>query len=159
MIQSGGYIGILNNFKIYWKLNTINSTKLLPKIANNVEDLFNKVTFNHIIKTADISKNFVKDFKKDFENISGTRVSLTNNEIKDIMIVIINSLENREILTKETTTKEVKKEDFLIFLMTTGLPLMKNVLVLSDKNVLIQQEWQQHIQLFERKFMYQVQQY
>ena len=98
------------------------------------------MTFNHIIKTADISKNFVKDFKKDFENISGTRVSLTNNEIKDIMIVIINSLENREILTKETTTKEVKKEDFLIFLMTTGLPLMKNVLVLSDKNVLIQQE-------------------
>ena len=117
MIQSGGYIGILNNFKIYWKLNTINSTKLLPKIANNVEDLFNKVTFNHIIKTVDISKNFVKDFKKDFENISGTRVSLTNNEIKDIMIVIINSLENREILTKETTTKITgQKRGFLNFL-------------------------------------------
>ena len=44
MTQSGRYIGMLNNFKIYRKLNTINSTKLLPKIANNVEDLFNKVT-------------------------------------------------------------------------------------------------------------------
>ena len=59
----------------------------------------------------------MKDFKKDFENISGTRVSLTNNEIKYIMIVIINSLENREILTKETTTKITgQKRGFLNFL-------------------------------------------
>ena len=45
----------------------------------------------------------------------GSRIILTNNEIKDI-IIVIRSLENRGIL-KETTKKLlVKKEVFSIFL-------------------------------------------
>ena len=54
--------------------------------------------------------------------------TLTNNEIKYV-IKVINSLENRGILLKETTQNISSQEggflSFLRSLMTTALPLMK----------------------------------
>ena len=70
----------------------------------------------------------------------GTGLSLTNNEIKDIMKVI-KSLENREILLKGTTTKTTSQEggfsNFLRPLKTAGLPLIKSVLMPVAKSVLL----------------------
>ena len=67
-------------------------------------------------------------------------LTLTNNEIKDIMKAI-KSLENREILLKGTTTKTTSQEGgFLSFLgplMTASLPLMQNVLTPLAKIALI----------------------
>ena len=69
----------------------------------------------------------VKRFLK-MSSSKGSGITLTNNEIKDIMKVI-KSLENRRILLKETARKITSQEGgFLNFhrpLMTTGLPLMK----------------------------------
>ena len=57
-------------------------------------------------------------------------MTLTNNEIEDIMKVI-KSLENRGVLLKGTTKKISSQEkgflNFLRPLMTAGLPSMKNV--------------------------------
>ena len=67
-------------------------------------------------------------------------ITLSNNEIKDIMKVIM-SLENREILFKGTIRKINSQEGgFLNFrrpLMTTGLPLMKSALTQLAKSLLI----------------------
>ena len=67
-------------------------------------------------------------------------MTLTNNEIKDIMKVI-KSLENRGTLLKETTIKITSQEGrFLYFfrpLMTFSLPLMKSVLKPLVKSVLL----------------------
>ena len=69
----------------------------------------------------------------------GSGRTLTNNEIKDIMKVI-KILENRLILLKGTTRKiTIQERGFLNFfrpLMTTGLPLMKNLLTPLAKNIL-----------------------
>ena len=71
---------------------------------------------------------------------SGTRMTLANDEIKDIMKVI-KSFENRRILLKETVWKITSQEGgFLIFfrpLMTAGLPFMKSVLIPLCKSVLL----------------------
>ena len=62
--------------------------------------------------------------------IKGSGLAITNNEIKDI-IKVIRSLENKTILLKGTTKKITGHEggflNFLKPLITTGLPLMKNV--------------------------------
>ena len=64
-------------------------------------------------------------------SVPGSEITLTNNEIKDI-IKIIKSLENMGILLKGTTTKVTIQEgvflNFLRPLVTAGLPCMKNVL-------------------------------
>ena len=64
-------------------------------------------------------------------SVPGSEITLTNNEIKDI-IKIIKSLENIGILLKGTTTKVTIQEgiflNFLRPLVTAGLPCMKNVL-------------------------------
>ena len=66
--------------------------------------------------------------------------TLTNNEMKDI-IKVIRSLENRGILLKETTKRISSQEggflNFLIPLMTAGLPLMKNVLIPLAISILV----------------------
>ena len=63
----------------------------------------------------------------------GTGITLTNNEIKNI-IKVIDSLENRRILLKETTRKIASQEgEFLNFIR----PLMKTVLNPLTKNVLL----------------------
>ena len=69
-----------------------------------------------------------------------TGITLTNNEIKDIMKVV-KSLENREILLKGTTTKITSQEggflNILWSLMTAGLQLMKSLLTPLAKSVLL----------------------
>ena len=56
-----------------------------------------------------------------------SEITLTNNEIKDIMKVI-KSLGDRGILLKVTTEKVVnqKKEGFIYSLVRVGLPLMNS---------------------------------
>ena len=65
---------------------------------------------------------------------------ITNNEIKDI-INVIRSLEKRGILLIGTTRKMISQEgrflNFLRPLMTTSLPLMKNLLTPFGKSVLV----------------------
>ena len=65
---------------------------------------------------------------------------LTKKEIKYI-IKVIRSFENREILLKRTTRKITSQEqgflDFLSPLMSTGLPLMENVLTPLAKRILV----------------------
>ena len=80
--------------------------------------------------------------------------------MKDI-IKVINSLENRRNFLKGTTRKITSQEggflDFLRPLMTVGLPLMKSVLTPLAKvfcyHLDYQQQCQENMQLFERKFM------
>ena len=71
----------------------------------------------------------INRFNKEY--ITGSKITLTNNEIKDIMKVM-KSLENKEILLKETTRKITSREggflNCLRPLMTAGLPLMKSLL-------------------------------
>ena len=50
-----------------------------------------------------------KNIKKGILSISGSGITLTNNEIKDI-IKLIKSLENRRILLKGTTRKVTSQE-------------------------------------------------
>ena len=66
----------------------------------------------------------------------GWRITLTINEIKDI-IKLIRSLENRGILLKGTTRKTASQGflNFLRPLMAAGLPLMKNVLTPLAKSI------------------------
>ena len=90
-------------------------------------------------------KNVLQASKK----VSGAGITLTNNEIKDIMTVT-KSLENRGTLLKETTRKITSQEggflNFLRPLMTAGLLLMKSVLTPLDKSVLLTLEYQQECQ-------------
>ena len=85
------------------------------------------MSFNDVLKNFNFAKNVLQVSKKAF----GTGITWTNNEIKDI-VKVIKSLENREILLKETTTKSSSQErgflDFLTLLMADALPLMKSVL-------------------------------
>ena len=85
------------------------------------------MTLNDITKTGDTSKNFIKDFEK----VIKTGITLTNNEIKDIMKVI-KPLENSGILLNQTTRKTTCQEggflNFLRSLTTAGLSLIKSIL-------------------------------
>ena len=71
---------------------------------------------------------------------TGSGITLTNDEIKDIMEQL-KSLENRGILMKGTTKKfSSQEEEFLNFprpSMTAGLPLIKNLLTQLAKSVLV----------------------
>ena len=82
--------------------------------------------------------NVIGNKNKDGLKVSG--ITLTNNEIKDI-IKVIRSLENRGILLKGTTRTITSQEggflNFLKPLMFVGLPLMKNALTPLAKNVLV----------------------
>ena len=102
------------------------------------------MTLNDIMKTAS-DFNFIFDSLKHIsrdssKETSGAGITLTNNEIKDIMKVI-KSLENRGILLKAIARKVTCQEggflNFLKPLMTAGLPLMKNVLSPLAKNGLL----------------------
>ena len=82
------------------------------------------MAINDIIKTAIDSKNFMKNLKNYSDEVYGTGITQTDNEIKDI-IKVIKSLENRVILLKEATIKITSQErgclNFLKPLMTAGL--------------------------------------
>ena len=76
----------------------------------------------------------------DPQTFFGLGITLTNNEIEDI-IKVIKYLENRGILSKKTNRKIASQEggflNFLKLLMTADLPLMKSILTPLAKNVLI----------------------
>ena len=120
---------------------------MIKKIINKVDKL------SKIMKLYD--KNLLKNLKNAFDKALGTGINLTNNEARYIMKVI-KSLENRDILIKGTTRKITgQKGGFLNFLrplMTAGLPLMKSVKMFCYR-LHYQQECQQQMQLFKRKFM------
>ena len=89
-----------------------------------------------------IAKNFldkqIDSFSKEY--VTGTGLTLTNNEIKDIMKEIM-SLENGGIFIKGTTRKITSQEgvflSFLRPLMTTRLPLIKSVVTPLPKVFLL----------------------
>ena len=74
------------------------------------------------------------------EYITGSGITLTNNEIKDI-IKVIKSLEKRGILLNETKRKIAsQKGEVLNFLKpwkTAGLPFIKSVFMSLVKSVLL----------------------
>ena len=81
-----------------------------------------------------------KKIKKGISSFNGLAITLTSNEIKDI-IKAIKSLENRGILLQGTTRRIIsQKGEFLNCLrplMTAALPLMKCVLTPFAKIVLL----------------------
>ena len=78
--------------------------------------------------------------KKGISSITGSGITLTNNEIKGIIRVIM-SLKNGGNLLKGSTRKITSQEEgflnFLRQLMTAGLPLMKSVLTPLAESLLI----------------------
>ena len=106
-------------------LDLMNQAEVVYKIANKAKDLSNKVSLDDVKKISDLSRKIMPDFKKILEDPAnfGTGITLTNNEIKDIMKVM-KSLENRGILLKGTTRKVTSQEGaflkFLRPLMTAG---------------------------------------
>ena len=116
-------------------------------LANSIKNSFKKELKNAGTKKlnddtlVDAGLNITgKEVKKGISSIKGSGITLTNNEIKDIM-KIIKSLENRGILSKGTIRKTTcQKGGFLNFLrplITDGLQLTKNVLAPLAKSVLI----------------------
>ena len=81
-----------------------------------------------------------KKIKRQTSSITGSGITLRNNQIKDI-VKVIKSLEKQRNFIKGTTRKCTSQEgeylNFLQSLMTAGLPLMKNVLTPLDKSILI----------------------
>ena len=107
IVQSGGFIP----FEIFFR-----RVRIIKKIINETDKLSKKVTLNDIIKTSTDTKRFIKKLKNASDKALGTRISLRNNEIKDI-IKVIKSLENRGVLLKGTTRQITSQnEDFKIFL-------------------------------------------
>ena len=104
---------------------------ILSKVAKNGTDL-----------ARDLGQMFLDNQidRLNKEYLTGSGISLKNNEIRDI-IKVAKSLENREIFLKGTATKIISQEEgfisFLRPLMTACLPLMKNVLTTVAKSVLI----------------------
>ena len=74
IIQSGWF-----NF-----LDLLNLAKLVYKISNKTKNLFNKMSLNEVIKSVDVARKTLPDYKK----IIGTGITLRNNEIKYIIKVI-----------------------------------------------------------------------
>ena len=77
----------------------------------------------------------INELNKKFTSSKGSGITVTNNEIKDVMKVI-KSLENRGILLK-VTTRKIGLLNFLRPLMTAGLPLMSSVLTPLAKSILL----------------------
>ena len=105
---------------------------------NKVHDLAIKVPHDKSNKIATVANRFkIDEFIK---SLMGSGIMLTNNELK-VIIKVIRSLENREILMKGTTRKiNTQKEEifnFLAPLMKVGLPLMKNIFIPLAKIVLV----------------------
>ena len=98
------------------------------------------MTINDITKTAIDSKNVIGALKNASDKVYGTGITITDNEIKDI-IKLIKSLVKRGMLLKGTARKNTSQErgflNFLRLSMTAGLPLMKSVLTLLAKSVLL----------------------
>ena len=119
----------------------MNPAEVVYKIVNKARRLSNKVSLDKIMKIAEVSKKFLADPKNILPGptIFGTGITLTNDEIKNI-VKVIKSLENRGILSKRTTKKINSEEggslNFLRSLMMVVLPLMRNVLTTFSGSIL-----------------------
>ena len=108
--------------------------------------IFGNILSSAAKKETDISRNLGKVFlnkqidRFNKEYITGSGITLTNNEIQDIMKVS-KSLENRGILLKGTSRKITSQKGgflkFLRALMTGGITLTKSVLTNLGKSVLL----------------------
>ena len=140
IVQSGGFASNFLDLINPDKSLRFRPDKMFTKIVNEADKLSKKVTNNDIKKIAANSRNFMHNSKNTSDNVLGTGITLTNNEIKYIMKVI-ESLENRGILLKGTTRKITSQErrllNFLRPLMTAGLPIMKTVLTPLTKSVFL----------------------
>ena len=67
------------------------------------------MVINDIIKTATDSKNVISALKNALDKVLGTGITLTHNEIKNI-IKVIKFLEKRTILLKGTARKITSQE-------------------------------------------------
>ena len=98
----------------------------------------------HVKSGKDVPKLLLKTgrdlLNREVLSAIGSRITLTDNELKDITKVI-RSLENRGILWKGTAGKGISQDggllNFLGLLMKVDLSLMKNVLTPLAKGVLI----------------------
>ena len=119
----------------------MNPAEVVYKIVNKARCLSNKVSLDKIMKIAEVSKKFLADPKNILPGPTtfGTGITLTNDEIKNI-VKVIKSLENRGILSKGTTKKINIEEggslNFLRSLMMVVLPLMRNVLTTFSESLL-----------------------
>ena len=108
--------------------------------------IFGNILSSVAEKGTDIARNLGKKIldkqidRVNKEYILGSGITLTINEMRDIMKVI-KSLENREISLKRTTRKITSQDggffNFFRPLMTAGLPLIKSVLPPLAKSVLL----------------------
>ena len=93
---------------------------------------------NYIL--VDIGLNLLgRKIKKGISSITGSSITLTNNETKEI-IKWIKSLEKKRILLKSFLKKITGQKGFFNFLkslVTAGLPLIKIVFIPLAKSVLI----------------------
>ena len=141
IVQLGGFLfGPPNIFS-----PPIEPNKKMTSLANQITNSFikelknagTKKLNNDILVDAGLD-TVGKKIKIGISTITGSAITLTNNEIKDI-IKVIKSLENGGILLKGTTTKITSHEGgFLNFLrpvMTAVSPLMKSVLTPLAKSV------------------------
>ena len=86
-------------------LDLLNPAEVVCKIVNKAKNLSNKVSLDDVIKIAGTYKKFLPDPKKSLSHENfGMGMTLTNNEVKDIMNVT-KSLESTGTLLKGTTRK------------------------------------------------------
>ena len=135
LIQSGGIMAGISGIDNFINFPFKMANSCLKELSYTDTKKINKNNRNNLF--IDTGLNMIG--KKNKQKL-GSGITLTNNEIKDIMKVI-KSLENRGILLKGTTKKITSQErGFLNFLkpwMTAGLLLMKNVIRPLAKSVLI----------------------
>ena len=94
------------------------TTKEIISSENSIKNLFGQELKNKSPKEID-SKLFLdtrlniigKNIKEGISSINSSGITLTNNEIKDI-IKVIKSLENKGVLLKATTAKLLVKKEY-----------------------------------------------
>ena len=91
-----------------FNLPTKGLISLVNSIAKELKNMGTKKS-NKDIFVDEVFNVIGKNIKKVILSISGSGITLTNNEIKDI-IKLIKSLENRRILLKGTTRKVTSQE-------------------------------------------------
>ena len=132
MVQLGGHtLGLMDNIM----KPVFGMARFTGEFSGNMK---------HVKSGKDIPKLLLKTgrdlLNREVLSAIGSRITLTDNELKDITKVI-RSLENRGILWKGTAGKCISQDggllNFLGLLMKVDLSLMKNVLTPLAKGVLI----------------------
>ena len=132
MVQLGGYtLGLMDNIM----KPVFGMARFTGEFSENMK---------HVKSGKDVPKLLLKTgrdlLNREVLSAIGSRITLTDNKLKDITKVI-RSLENRGILWKGTAEKGISQDggllNFLGLLMKVDLSLMKNVLTPLAKGVLI----------------------